>query len=322
MGGSCPECRAPVDLGQEFCLECGSAIRLKPDKPKRRIQQSAAPMLVPARRGFPWIPFLVVLALILGGTVLAVLTNNPKPHHKARTSSTGVSTLDTTPTTAAAATITGCTTSSSTTPTTPTTSSVDSATGTTTPSSSSAAPEITPTTAAATGGATAATSTTATAITPEIPSTSSSTTSTVYVDASGNPCPTTTPQTTTTPSTSTGATTPTGSTSTPGTLSQTWPVGQSGWTVVLFSLSQMDYDRQYANERAAEAQADGIAAGVLDTNGFAGMCPDLWYVFHGTYASQGEAQTEQSRVITGTSTYQGAFVRQISTTGTPASCPS
>ena len=30
MGGSCPVCRAPVDLGQEFCLECGSPIRFTP----------------------------------------------------------------------------------------------------------------------------------------------------------------------------------------------------------------------------------------------------------------------------------------------------
>ena len=92
--------------------------------------------------------------------------------------------------------------------------------------------------------------------------------------------------------------------------------------MVLFSLSQIDYDQQYANERAAQAQADGVPAGVINTNDFAGLCPSLWYVFHGTYASEAEAKAEQQRIATGTSNYQGSFVRQVATSGTPPTCPS
>jgi hypothetical protein len=147
----------------------------------------------------------------------------------------------------------------------------------------------------------------------------------VKVDENGNLCPqpnSTTNQTM--PSTSTGGagTDTTNPGSATNVLAQAWPAGQAGWTVVLFSLAQADFDRQYANERAAKAQADGVAAGVLDTNGFAGMCPDLWYVFHGIYSTQAEAVAEQARVRQGSNTYQGAFVREVRPTGTPPSCPS
>ena len=42
MGGSCPVCRAPVDLGQEFCLECGAPIRFTP-RQRRQPRPGPAP---------------------------------------------------------------------------------------------------------------------------------------------------------------------------------------------------------------------------------------------------------------------------------------
>lgn len=341
MGGSCPECRAPVDLGQEFCLECGAAIRVKPDKPRRRSPQQTVQMVVPTRRGFPWIPFLVVLALIITGSITAILLQDPPSRPKKK--SAGVTTLETVPTTSGNVTVTGCNagvTAQGTTPgviptvaTTTTIPSVASTTfGTTatnsgvntitTTAATSSTLATTQTTTQATIGTTTSTLPTATTSTSfattqaAIPTTTSTlpgqSTQPVTVDENGNICQTqqSVTSTTTMPTTS------------GGTLSQTWPSGQSGWTVVLFSLSQVDYDQQYANERAAQAQADGVPAGVINTNDFGGLCPNLWYVFHGTYSSEAEAQAEQRRVATGTSNYQGAFVRQIATSGTPPSCPS
>ncbi|MCW2926210.1 MAG: hypothetical protein JWM86_178, partial [Thermoleophilia bacterium] len=88
MGGSCPNCRAPVDLGQEFCLECGAPIRFSPRtrRPQRRpggavtTTTSTPP---PGASGFPWIPFLVVLALIGGGLVLALVGGDDGAKSKA-----------------------------------------------------------------------------------------------------------------------------------------------------------------------------------------------------------------------------------------------
>ena len=65
MGGSCPECSSPVDLAQEFCLECGSPVRAR-----KRSRRSPAAVAGPgSSRNFPWIPFLVVLGLAALGLI-------------------------------------------------------------------------------------------------------------------------------------------------------------------------------------------------------------------------------------------------------------
>lgn len=79
MGGSCPECSAPVDLSQEFCLECGAAVRNR----KRGKRGATAPLggAVPGGgRRFPWVPFLIVLGLTtLGGVWALALGGGDEP---------------------------------------------------------------------------------------------------------------------------------------------------------------------------------------------------------------------------------------------------
>jgi hypothetical protein len=65
-----------------------------------------------------------------------------------------------------------------------------------------------------------------------------------------------------------------------------WPAGESGWTVVLAT----DSSESDAREKADELAADGIAGvGVVDSDDFSGVKPDLWVVFAGVYDSQTEA---------------------------------
>lgn len=82
MGGSCPVCRAPIDLGQEFCLECGSPIRFTarqrrvaratdPTQGRVAASESRRATAGAPERPFPWVPFLIVLALVAGGIAFA-----------------------------------------------------------------------------------------------------------------------------------------------------------------------------------------------------------------------------------------------------------
>ena len=65
-----------------------------------------------------------------------------------------------------------------------------------------------------------------------------------------------------------------------------WPAGESGWTVVLAT----DSSESDAREKADELAADGIAGvGVVDSDDFSAVKPDLWVVFAGRYDSQTEA---------------------------------
>ncbi|MCZ4497379.1 MAG: hypothetical protein JWM25_1964, partial [Thermoleophilia bacterium] len=93
MGGSCPECRAPVDLGQEFCLECGSAIRFtgrqrrgqRAGDPRPRSAAPAAP--IPGR-SFPWAPFAIILILVIGGLGFALMDGDSASSSKGTKSDT------------------------------------------------------------------------------------------------------------------------------------------------------------------------------------------------------------------------------------------
>lgn len=336
MGGSCPECRSPVDLGQEFCLECGAAIRIKPEKPKRRAASPSnlqtASMLPPRKKGFPWVPFLLILGLVTFGVVyMAVVGPSAnKKHKKPKTNKAGISTLSTAQTTPSAITVPGCNepgastmpvdTNSSSNPLSTEQGSTDAFPNTTT-QSTEAIPELNSSDPNDPNPDTQSTGITSPSTTP-----STGTSTQVTVDENGNICAPRTSATTetTAPSTLTDPVTETGISTGNGTgtasLSQTWPSGTNGYTVVLFSLAKSDYERTDANERSAQAQANGVASGVIDSDDFTSLCPSLWIVFHGTYESQAAAEAERTKIASGTSTYQGAFVRQISTTAAAPSC--
>ena len=65
-----------------------------------------------------------------------------------------------------------------------------------------------------------------------------------------------------------------------------WPADQAGWTVVLAT----DSSEEGAREKADELAADGIAGvGIVDSDDFSALKPDLWMVFAGRYDSQEEA---------------------------------
>lgn len=150
MGGACPECSAPVDLAQEFCLECGAPVRVR-----KRTQRA-----VPRRpSSFPWVPFFVVLGLVAFGVTTALLADEKRPARDRTSTDSSADTgtipsVTTTPTEATdTTTIPTTPTDPTTTPTTPTTSAT-----TTTPTTSATTPttSTTPTTATTgTGGGTA-----------------------------------------------------------------------------------------------------------------------------------------------------------------------
>lgn len=302
MGGSCPECRAPVDLGQQFCLECGAPIRLRKGKPANARGASpasaaaAAAMAPPAKRGFPWVPFLAVLGLITLGIVFALIDSGSGRKRSGdrvgNTTEGGITDL----------------TNSSTTDSFPTTPTTLTATVPTCPTVTPApAAPITPT--ASPTIPTVPASSSVTPITPVTTPTDSGTTTTITVDQAGNLCPATNVTTTpTTPTLTDDATTPTTGTGSGGGGLQ-WPSGTSGYTVVLASFPQTTYRRDDAEERAVQAQQDGLEAGVLDSNDFSSMTPNLWVVFSGVFDKQSEAveHTDEAR----SAGYQGAYAKQV-----------
>lgn len=296
MGGSCPECKAPVELGQQFCLECGAAIR----PPRRRLSQSVRTVggTRASQPGFPWIPFLAILAVVALGLALAFMgtgdeggpsTGSTTDDDVGELSSTRDSeelpTLSTATTDACipgAAADGSATTGSATTPgTIPT---------------SSSPPPLQPGSGAGAVGADGSSTVPGTTIGGDTGS-----------GASPVPCPTT--PTPTVP-TSTAPTTGTTTTDTNGSGSnETWPATKSGYTVVIASLGQATYTEDDAQVRAVEAQQHGLRSGVLDSNGFSSLTRDLWVVFSGIFDSEAEANAHLPEVRQ--AGYQGAYVRQI-----------
>lgn len=334
MGGSCPECNAPVDLGQEFCLECGAPIRAGVAARRRRQQRAGQPASTPGsgtataalsmpagRRGFPWVPFLVVLALAVVGVVFAMLSGDDDARSGSRdpqTDAGGISTLstETAPSSTQTVVSTGCTPGVSTNTDGTTT---FGSTGATTPTLSTnpddaADPAATP--------STVPTFSTPTATTPdgsaEDPAVTVNERGELCGSSGGSETVPTTPPASTTPTTSTTpgtATTPTtsgstsGSTGATGVQAEEWPSGTSGYTVVLASFSQKNYRKADAQIRATQAQSNGISSGVLDSNDFSSLTANLWVVFSGIHDTQDAAEAHEREVRA--AGYQGAYVREV-----------
>lgn len=315
MGGSCPTCRAPVDLGQEFCLECGAPIRFTPkQRQKRGTRRPAAAGAAPPPRpgsGFPWVPFLIVLALV-GGVFALSLVDNGDSNDGDRTGETTEEALpdiqSEPPTTTESDTQT--TTLEDCDPTRPldgTQPAVDdgfdeggldesipefdsglddpTSGGFDDPGVDSDVPPLEPDDDAGT---------------------------TVTVDQNGDLCEDgggsgVDPTTTDTGSDDKDATT---------SASGDWPEGRNGWTVIVAGYPN---DQSRAQQRAADVQEDGFAdSGVLFSSEYTSLCPGFYVVYSGVFSAESEAEARR-RQLAANPDYAGMYVREIRTGGSAAS---
>jgi hypothetical protein len=114
---------------------------------------------------------------------------------------------------------------------------------------------------------------------------------------------TTTSQTTTQQNTTTGQTTTNASGLTP------WPAGQSGYTAILESVPEAS-GKAAAESKAQAAKNKGLTeVGVLNSDNFQGLTPNLWVVFSGVKNTQSAA--EQNVTAAKSAGYSSAYVRQI-----------
>lgn len=89
-----------------------------------------------------------------------------------------------------------------------------------------------------------------------------------------------------------------------------WPVGQTGWAVILASKSQSQFQESDAQAVASEAATAGVPmTGVLDSSQFPSLNPGYWAVFSGPYATKDEAQSAAT-TIQGQG-YPDAYARQV-----------
>jgi hypothetical protein len=140
-------------------------------------------------------------------------------------------------------------------------------------------------------------------------------TTTAATGATSGPTPTSTVGTTSTP----GARTATGTTATAATPSAsatntthsiaTWPVGLSGWTVI---LAKYPTEAQ-AYVRARQIAPTGMPVGVLNSTDHPTMQPGLWIVFSRRYPDHTDARAEVMRLIA--AGYTTARARQVAPPG-------
>ena len=84
-----------------------------------------------------------------------------------------------------------------------------------------------------------------------------------------------------------------------------WPNGTAGYTVVLAETP----DETTVRARASAAVADGVPAGVLDSDGYPTLDPGMWVLFAGRFDTRAEAAEEAARYIAaGFPDAQAAFV--------------
>lgn len=335
MGGSCPTCRAPVDLGQEFCLECGAPIRFTPRQRQRRGARPAPGAGAPAveRRakrgsGFPWVPFAIVLVLVLGGAGLALVDGGDKGGSGTAGDSTEPALPTITsepPTTEDSTTLT--TTLEDCDPTRPLDGTEpaiedtadDAADATIDPNTGEQIPELDDGLGDASDlGGFDDTSDVGVDDGTDVPSTEAdeSGAATVTVDQDGNLCPSTDESTTPgATDTTTTETTDTDATSTSG----TWPTGRDGWTVIVAGYNTGSNPQAQAQQRAADLQEDGFSdSGVLFSTDFNSLCPGIHVVYSGVFDSEAKASQREDELID--KGYAGMYVREVRVGGAEADC--
>jgi hypothetical protein len=123
--------------------------------------------------------------------------------------------------------------------------------------------------------------------------------------------------TTTVSTTGSAATVPTRTTATtapprpqpPRRTLSAWPLGRSGWTLVLASLPT-SAGRQAAVAKAREVLRAGLPeVGVLDSSRYSSLHPGYYVVFSGIYSSIGEAQDAVSKASS--AGYENAYARRV-----------
>jgi hypothetical protein len=88
-----------------------------------------------------------------------------------------------------------------------------------------------------------------------------------------------------------------------------WPVGKSGWTIVLTSLPSSG-GRPPALAQARQAISVGMKqVGVLDSSKYSSLHPGYYVVFSGIYSSEAEAQS--ALIDAHRHNYPGAYPRRI-----------
>ena len=349
MGGSCPTCRSPIELGQEFCLECGAPIRFSA---RMRRQQRASggatrtttttAAATPPKAGFPWVPFLVVVGLVGLAIAFALNSEGSASRNESADESTEPALprlTNETDGSGAGETVTVASCDDITNDTIPAVDENTDATGEEIPSFEDDLADTDDT------GEFGVPSTTPDDDGVSDSSTDDSTEPTVTVDENGNLCPTVESDDSSDPfatdsddpfadesdpfaspgtggdGSSTGTNPgggPTGSdqggTGTgqgTGTGSGDWPSGTSGWTVIVFGYPD---DRQRATQSAADVQEDGYSdVGVLDSSRYPTLCPGFWVVYSGVFDTAKQAQERRDELST--KGYLGMTVREVSETG-------
>jgi hypothetical protein len=115
--------------------------------------------------------------------------------------------------------------------------------------------------------------------------------------------------TTTTSQTTTQQNTTTGQTTTNASGLTQWPAGQSGYTAILESVPE-SAGKAAAESKAQAAKNKGLTeVGVLDSDNYQGLTPNLWVVFSGVKNTQSAA--EQNVTAAKNAGYSSAYVRQI-----------
>lgn len=347
MGGSCPVCRAPVDLGQEFCLECGSPIRFTPrQRPKGRAGDrptAGAPAPAPPQRGgFPWVPFLVVLGLIGGGVAFALVDGDDSDR-----SSRGASTEEALPSidssvpdtsTTETETVPGCTEDSEF-----GTDAQDDGTDPDGALSGMADPDAPPVDSTldlddefapqddgneqipeVDDGSGVDPQADAFADEQDTPSVEpeddpESGSDTVTVDEDGSLCPIDGSdddfESGTDDPVDPAETSPDSTTAGQG----SWPAGEEGWTVVVAGFD----NRPRALQVYADLQEDGYGSdgGVLFSTDYPSLCPGIHVVFSGTFSTRAEADERRRELEALPDNAPGTmYSREVRTSGPKASC--
>jgi hypothetical protein len=110
------------------------------------------------------------------------------------------------------------------------------------------------------------------------------------------------------PTQSSPATTPSTHPTQETTAAGTWPVGVSGYTVVLRSLPKSGTSEQQA--RAVARGISGVTAGVLDSSRYGSLNPGWWVVYAGRYATLTQADAAAARLRA--AGHAGVYARRIS----------
>lgn len=333
MGGSCPTCRAPVDLGQEFCLECGSPIRFTPRQRQRSRPVGAGAPSVPPRRkgsGFPWLPLIVLLLLAGGVLAFAVVGGDgTAPSGESTPQETESALPEITNSVPETTSSTETTTLQDCDPAQPLDGTqpavVDDGTATSTGSEfDEQIPELGPADPTDTGGSGFDD------VGEDVPSIEPlQPDSTISVDQNGALCsedPTSGTVDGTAPPIGAGPSVPDdGSAGTPtdfgaptATSSGDWPAGREGWTVIVAGYGpETPNPEARAQQRAADVQEDGFDSGVLFSSDFTSLCPGIHVVFSGVFDTRQEARNHMAE-LAATGNYAGMYDREIRTSGEPA----